>query len=65
MTGIVGLFVLGAVAGAAIAFVYQAFRDGRRVQGLVVALVAAAVVGYLLWMALMVGSVGPAMRGMP
>ena len=64
MTGIVGLFVLGAVAGAAIAFVYQALRDGRRVQGLVVALVAAAIVGYLLWTALMVGSVGPAMRGM-
>jgi dolichol kinase len=65
VSAVVGLFLLGGVAGAAIAFVYQAYRDGRRVQGLVVALVAAAIVGYLLWTALMVGSVGPTMRGTP
>lgn len=65
MTSVVGLFLIGGLAGAAIAFVYRAVRDGRRGPALAVALVAAGIVGYLLWLTLMVGSVGPAQRGTP
>lgn len=65
MTSVVGLLMLGGVAGVAIAFVYRAIRDGRRVQALAVALVAATIVAYLLWMTLMVAVVGPAQRGTP
>jgi len=63
VTSVVGLFLLGGLLGAVIAFVYQAYRDGRRLQALVVGAVGAAIVTYLVWAALMAGSVGPAMRG--
>jgi hypothetical protein len=62
MTTAVAIFLLGGLLGFGGAFVAKAWRDGRRGPALAAAAVIAAIVLYLAWLAVMVGSVGPTLR---
>lgn len=62
MSAIVGLFLLGMTAGAAIAYASWAWKQGRRGHLAVAVGLVAVLAVVVVWLVVMALSVGPAMR---